>query len=56
VWGRESLRTVRAGNPEKVRRVPRKHRRLLEEEETLPARYLDSLSATRATSELFPGS
>jgi hypothetical protein len=36
-WVREYLRAVRAGNPEKVRRVLRKHRSLLEEEETLLA-------------------
>jgi len=36
-WVREYLRAVRAGNPEKVRRVLRMHRRLLEEEEALLA-------------------
>ncbi|MBM3471539.1 MAG: HEAT repeat domain-containing protein [Armatimonadetes bacterium] len=37
VWVREYLRAVRAGNPDKVRRLLRKHRSLLEEEETLLA-------------------
>lgn len=37
VWVREYLRAVRAGDPEKVRRLLRKHQRLLEREETLLA-------------------
>jgi hypothetical protein len=37
VWVREYLRAVRAGSPDKVRRLLRKHRSLLEEEETLLA-------------------
>ncbi len=36
-WIREYLRAVRAGNPERVRRVLREHPKLLEEKETLLA-------------------